>query len=169
MSNSLRMFSLVAVSSRWLIVSCNPNFTSLCEEKLGNDKKEPDMKIWKKEKRLDHVDFTSSDWIFTPIIQSGGIYDLKVSAESTDAALTPGVIIASMGIKYKEYCSSIGRTFMISPHKVSEVDSVLGAIVLICNVVVSQSVSRAELPIPSGATTDNLEEDEGWSPAQGAI
>lgn len=100
-------------------LSLSPADCSYCEEKLGNDKKEPDMKIWKKEKRLDNVDYTSSDWIYTPIIQSGGDYDLKVSAESNEKNLTPGVIVASFGIKYKEYCSSMARTFMISPDKVS--------------------------------------------------
>lgn len=91
----------------------------LIEEKLGNDEKGPDMKLWQKNKQLEGVDFSNSDWIFTPIIQSGGKYDLKVSAESNGENLKAGVVLASMGIKYKEYCSSIGRSFLYGPHKVS--------------------------------------------------
>lgn len=92
---------------------------SLVEEKLGNDDKGPDMKLWNKDKSIGSIDFSNSDWVYTPIIQSGGKYDLKVSAESNGENLKKGVIIASMGIKYKEYCSNIGRTFMTSPHEVS--------------------------------------------------
>jgi nucleosome binding factor SPN SPT16 subunit len=91
----------------------------LCEEKLGSDDKPADMKIWNKNKQLANVDFGSTDWIYTPIIQSGGKYDLKVSAESNQDNLKAGVILASFGIKYKDYCSNIARTFMIAPQKVS--------------------------------------------------
>jgi nucleosome binding factor SPN SPT16 subunit len=78
------------------------------------------MKIWNKNKQLANVDFQSSDWVYTPIIQSGGTYDLKVSAESNQDDLKAGVVLASMGIKHKEYCSNIARTFMIGPEKVIE-------------------------------------------------
>jgi nucleosome binding factor SPN SPT16 subunit len=93
---------------------------SMIEEKIGNDSKGPDMKIWKKNPQLGDVDFSNSDWIYTPIIQSGGKYDLKISAESNADDLKSGVILASMGIKYKEYCSNISRTFLIGPDKVSD-------------------------------------------------
>ena len=56
--------------------------------------------------------------MFSPIIQSGGKYDLKVSASSNNDNLKPGIILASLGIRYKNYCSSMGRTFLISPGKV---------------------------------------------------
>jgi len=38
---------------------------------------------------------------------------------SNNDNLKPDVILASLGIKYKGYCSSMGRTFLISPGKVS--------------------------------------------------
>ena len=60
--------------------------------------------------------------MYSPIIQSGGKYDLRVSAVSTPDTLKPGVILASLGIRYKGYCSSMGRTFLISPGKVSGSD-----------------------------------------------
>jgi nucleosome binding factor SPN SPT16 subunit len=40
---------------------------------------------------------------FTPIIQSGGKYDLKVSATSNGDVLHPGCITVSLGARYKGY------------------------------------------------------------------
>jgi nucleosome binding factor SPN SPT16 subunit len=50
---------------------------------------------------------------FTPIIQSGGNYSLKVSAQSDDSPLVQGVIIAAAGARYKSYCSNVARTFIV--------------------------------------------------------
>lgn len=55
------------------------------------------------------------DWCYSPIIQSGGNYELKSSAQSDDQRLKAGVILCSLGIRYKSYCSNVGRTFMIDP------------------------------------------------------
>jgi Nucleosome binding factor SPN, SPT16 subunit len=56
------------------------------------------------------------EWCYSPIIQSGGKYDLKPSAVSSDARLVgDGVILASLGLRYKSYCSNIARTFLIDP------------------------------------------------------
>lgn len=90
----------------------------MIEEKIGTEEKGPDTKLWGKNSQLAKVDFNSTEWVYTPIIQSGGQYDLKVSASSNDQNLTPGVILASLGVRYKSYCSSMGRTFLISPNKV---------------------------------------------------
>mmetsp|Transcript_37165 Transcript_37165/g.54687 ORF Transcript_37165/g.54687 Transcript_37165/m.54687 type:complete len:1107 (+) Transcript_37165:226-3546(+) len=58
---------------------------------------------------------------YFPIVQSGGAYDLKVSAQSTDETLKYDVIIASMGARYQMYCTTISRTFLVDPpKKVSE-------------------------------------------------
>lgn len=61
--------------------------------------------------------------IYTPIIQSrssAGGYDLKPSAESTeDNVAHQGIILASIGIKYKGYCAQVGRSFLVDPTKVS--------------------------------------------------
>lgn len=64
------------------------------------------------------MDFSSVDWIYTPIIQSGGEYDLKPSAESNEKNLEAGVILASIGLRVRSYCSNLGRTFLIDPAKV---------------------------------------------------
>lgn len=56
------------------------------------------------------------DWCYSPIVQSGGDYDLKPSAQSTEKPLVgEGVILASVGLRYKLYCSNIARTFLIDP------------------------------------------------------
>ena len=61
------------------------------------------------------------DICYTPIIQSGGVYDIKVSAVSNADALAPDVIICSLGARYKNYCANISRTFMVDPCKKMEV------------------------------------------------
>ncbi|KAF9174824.1 FACT complex subunit spt16 [Mortierella sp. AD011] len=60
------------------------------------------------------------EWCYTPIIQSGGNYDLKTSAVSNEKELHAGTIICSLGVRYKSYCSNIGRTFLIDPNKTQE-------------------------------------------------
>lgn len=60
------------------------------------------------------VDFL--DWTYSPIIQSGSKFDLKVSALSSNDQLSgKGSILASCGIRYKNYCSNVTRTFLIDP------------------------------------------------------
>ncbi|GFZ43528.1 FACT complex subunit SPT16 [Saitozyma sp. JCM 24511] len=95
-------------------------FTAMIEEKIGNDEKGADMKLWSKNPQLGEVDFTSTEWVYSPIIQSGGKYDLRVSAVSDEGNLKPGVILASLGLRYKSYCSAMARTFMINPHRDQE-------------------------------------------------
>eukprot|EP00597_Dinobryon_sp_UTEXLB2267_P003293 CAMPEP_0170058440 /NCGR_PEP_ID=MMETSP0019_2-20121128/1065_1 /TAXON_ID=98059 /ORGANISM="Dinobryon sp., Strain UTEXLB2267" /LENGTH=426 /DNA_ID=CAMNT_0010263387 /DNA_START=155 /DNA_END=1432 /DNA_ORIENTATION=- len=64
-------------------------------------------------------DFTDS--CYQPIIQSGGKYDIKVSASSNQDNLSPDVIICSLGARYKGYCANISRTFMVdAPTKVEK-------------------------------------------------
>lgn len=52
---------------------------------------------------------------YPPIVQSGGKYDLKPSAQSDKNSMKYDVIICSLGARYKGYCSNIGRTFFIDP------------------------------------------------------
>lgn len=53
---------------------------------------------------------------YPPIIQSGGNYALKYSAQSSDEVLHFGTISTMFGIKYKSYCSNIGRCLMVNPN-----------------------------------------------------
>jgi len=63
---------------------------------------------------------------YFPIVQSGGKYDLKVSAQSSSTALSHDIIIVSLGARYKLYCSNITRTFLVDPpKKVSQTYEVL--------------------------------------------
>ena len=57
---------------------------------------------------------------YTPIIQSGGEFDLRPSASSTDKPLYFSTITCSLGVRYKQYCSNVGRTYIINPTKTQE-------------------------------------------------
>ncbi|GAA5863770.1 hypothetical protein JCM8547_006060 [Rhodosporidiobolus lusitaniae] len=89
----------------------------ITHEKLGEEieGKLEENKFWKKLNLGDGFETGFGDWCYSPIIQSGGNYDLKSSAQTDDQRLKPGVILCSLGIRYKSYCSNVGRTFMIDP------------------------------------------------------
>ncbi|KAL1528547.1 hypothetical protein AB1Y20_009890 [Prymnesium parvum] len=57
---------------------------------------------------------------YTPIIQSGGKFNLKPTAASNSDNLYYGAITCSLGARYKSYCSNVGRTYMINPTKHQE-------------------------------------------------
>ncbi|KAI2625588.1 SPT16-domain-containing protein [Hypoxylon sp. NC1633] len=90
------------------------------------DAKLDDEKWWKtvelpnKQRLPSDFDPTTLDWYLGPAVQSGGKYDLKLLAEPTSDNLHPGVIIAGMGLRYKSYCSTIARTFLVDPNKTQE-------------------------------------------------
>ncbi|KAI8854433.1 FACT complex subunit-domain-containing protein [Chytridium lagenaria] len=84
------------------------------ESCLTDDKRRSKVKF-PKETVIDAV-----EWCYTPIIQSGGKYDLKPSAESDTNALHDGTIVCSLGLRYKGYCSNLSRTFLVNPEKGKE-------------------------------------------------
>ncbi|KAL1535006.1 FACT complex subunit spt16 [Salvia divinorum] len=56
------------------------------------------------------------DICYPPIFQSGGNFDLRPSATSTDDPLyydSPSVIICAVGCRYNSYCSNVARTYLI--------------------------------------------------------
>ena len=57
------------------------------------------------------------EWAYGPVIQSGGKYDLKFSAEPDKENLHSGTIIAGLGLRYKTYCSVVARTYLVDPSK----------------------------------------------------
>ena len=58
---------------------------------------------------------------YFPIVQSGGEYDFKVSAQSNDENVKFDVITVSLGARYQTYCSNIVRTFLVdAPKQVSK-------------------------------------------------
>ena len=90
------------------------------------DGKLDDTKFWttvelpSKQKMPSDFDPSQLDWIHGPIIQSGGKFDLKMSAQVDDEILHAGVIVASMGLRYKSYCSLLARTYLVDPNKSQE-------------------------------------------------
>jgi nucleosome binding factor SPN SPT16 subunit len=90
------------------------------------DKKLDDDKFWKtvelpnKSKLPADLDPAQLDWILGPVVQSGGKYDLKFQAEANGDVLHPGIIIAALGLRYRSYCSSIARTYLVDPNKSQE-------------------------------------------------
>src|ERR1700722_7976689 len=119
-------------ASKACIALMNPYFVEemssvLDEEKkvkhsaLANkvDSKLDDAKFWtsvelpSKQKMPSDFDATQLDWTHGPIIQSGGKFDLKMSAQVDDENLHAGIILASMGLRYKSYCSLIARTYLV--------------------------------------------------------
>ena len=60
------------------------------------------------------------DWAYGPVVQSGGKYDLKLTAQSDDANLSAGVIITGLGLRYRSYCSMLARTYLVDPPKAQE-------------------------------------------------
>ena len=60
------------------------------------------------------------DWTYGPVVQSGGKYDLRLSAQPDDNDLHAGIIIAGFGLRYRTYCSIIARTYLVDPNKSQE-------------------------------------------------
>ncbi|KAI8987435.1 FACT complex subunit-domain-containing protein [Mycotypha africana] len=89
--------------------------SELTENALENPKFEKRIKFPAEVDNKDDV-----DWCYSPIVQSGGKFDLRSSASSNNDKLYPGVILCSLGVRYKYYCSNVGRTFLIDPTKAQE-------------------------------------------------
>lgn len=78
------------------------------------------------------VDITQVDMCYPAIIQSGGNYSLKFSAVSDkNTTLHFGVIVCSLGARYKSYCSNIVRTLLVNPTKIIEVYSRINIYIII--------------------------------------
>ncbi|KAL9125145.1 MAG: hypothetical protein Q9217_005602 [Psora testacea] len=86
------------------------------------DRKLDDPKFFKRLKTKLPADFDSTqlDWSYGPTIQSGGNYDLKLSASSDANTLHAGIIIAGLGLRYKTYSAMVARTFMVDPNTLQE-------------------------------------------------
>ena len=86
------------------------------------DQKLDDQKFFRSLKTKLPSDFDNSqlDFMYGPTIQSGGNYDLKLSAVSDTNSLHPGIIIAGLGLRYKSYSSIVARTFLVDPNSSQE-------------------------------------------------
>ncbi len=82
---------------------------------------------------LAKVSLDSCDTCYAPVIQSGGKYDIKVSAVSDDDTLSADVILCSLGSRFRGYCSHMSRTFMVdAPSKIEQTYSTLLALYQSC-------------------------------------
>ena len=82
------------------------------------DEKIDDVKFFTKLSKIPgDFDTQQLEWAYGPVVQSGGKYDLKFSAQSDNESLHAGIIFAGIGLRYKTYCSVIGRTYLVDPTK----------------------------------------------------
>jgi len=79
-----------------------------------------DTKFMQSLKISGNFDPTQLDWAFTPVVQSGGQYDLKFTSEPDEKNLHSGVILAALGLRYQTYGSFIARTYLVDPNKSQE-------------------------------------------------
>ncbi|KAI0797833.1 FACT complex subunit SPT16 [Abortiporus biennis] len=104
------------------------NFAAQIEARLGygegDNAKGPDMKVWSKGKGLNDVDWASTEFAYTPIIQSQSTktgYDLKPSAESSEDNMAhKGVFLISLAMRYRGYSANLGRSLIVDPSKEQE-------------------------------------------------
>ncbi|KAL8725333.1 MAG: hypothetical protein Q9181_006452 [Wetmoreana brouardii] len=73
-----------------------------------------------KSKLSGDFDTQQLDFIYGPVVQSGGNYDLKLTAQSDENNLHAGTIIAGLGLRYKSYCSMVARTYLVDPNDAQE-------------------------------------------------
>lgn len=66
-------------------------------------------------KYMKNVDVQQAELCYGAIIQSGGNYNLKFSAQSDKNNLHFGAIVCSLGVRYKQYCSNVVRTLLVNP------------------------------------------------------
>lgn len=55
------------------------------------------------------------DFAYTPIVQSGGDYNLKPTAESSNKHLSYDVVLLSMAGRYFDFNCNVNRTLIINP------------------------------------------------------
>lgn len=83
-------------------------------DKLDDDKFFRSLKI------SSGFDAMQLDWALSPLVMSGGNYDLKLGTEPDDNNLHAGVIVSAMGLRYQTYSSMIARTYLVDPNKSQE-------------------------------------------------
>ena len=105
---------------------------------------DPAKKLGLKDIEADDVDIC-----YPPILQSGGEYELKMSAQSTDKKLHYGVVAISLGARHTQYCANIARTLMIDPTK--SMESVYAAVLAAQEAALGALKDGADLAAPYDA------------------
>ena len=92
----------------------NTTHVSIAEH-VNSFLEEPEGDALKPIKKLG-LDSSAVESCYEPILQSGGSYSLKPSAQSDERPLTwPGAILCSVGARYQMHCTNISRTYLIDP------------------------------------------------------
>lgn len=87
-------------------------------EKIAN--KLDDDKFFRQTKLPASFDPAQLDWSLSPVVMSGGNFDLKLTSEPDDNNLHAGVIISALGLRYQTYASTVARTYLVDPTKAQE-------------------------------------------------
>eukprot|EP01066_Platyproteum_vivax_P013807 Platyproteum_vivax@DN6234_c0_g1_i2.p1 len=118
---------------------------------------EKTMQSFKKRYEVDEQDL---DLAYT-IIQSGGHYDLKVTAQPDGKNLHTGggVIILGCGAKYKEYCTSVIRTFIVNPK--TEVAEMYHAVMAVCKTAMKSLKPKVKFSDVYAALRATMKEKSG--------
>lgn len=95
---------------------------NLIEHRLGDNERPADMKVWSKGRGLTDVDFSSVEFVYVPQVQSSASgYTLKLLNEPSPTNISfKGVLMTSVGLKYKGYCANISRTYIVDPTTLQE-------------------------------------------------
>ncbi|KAK9903552.1 hypothetical protein WJX75_008667 [Coccomyxa subellipsoidea] len=65
--------------------------------------------------KADNVDIS-----YPPIVQSGGVYDLRASATNDDRPLQYDVVLMAIGARYNLFCANLARTYLVDPSKTQQ-------------------------------------------------
>lgn len=79
-----------------------------------------DDKFWRTAKMPANFDSMQLDWSLSPIVMSGGNFNLKLTSDPDDANLHAGVVLCALGFRYQTYSSTVARTYMVDPNKAQE-------------------------------------------------
>lgn len=94
--------------------------TKITHEKISRKMEEKLDKAKISLKKKFGVNHQFYDYSFTPVIQSGGEYDLKPIIESNNNLLKDDIIIMNLGGKYFEMNCLIIRTLLINPTPIDQ-------------------------------------------------
>lgn len=85
--------------------------------KSEDDPNLKDVAFWQTCRQFNGIDQSNVDTAYSPIIQSpsSNEYSIKSSAVSDNKTLKKGVILGSVGVRYKAYNANIARTLLYGP------------------------------------------------------
>ncbi len=94
------------------------------------------------------------DIAYPPIVQSGGEYSLKLSAQCTATPLKYDVILCGVGARYSMYCANVARSYLVDPSKQQEAE--YKALLAAQEAAIAALVAGAPLSAPVAAAIQAL-------------